>query len=216
MSTRNERKGCSLVSHGCGIRGQRTEQAVGGVAYGTYVPTTSGQAWANLRRNPMAEWLEEVLGLSLKSEELGFGHMAARAFLIYVLLVIIVRGAKKRFLSNATAFDFILTVMVGAVAARAMTGGAPFFPSILGIVVMVFLHWMISRASWESPLLSGFVKGHSTLIVKDGRIQSDAMKRAHMSRDDLDEDLREKGVDDVSVVSEARLERSGKLSVIKK
>jgi uncharacterized membrane protein YcaP (DUF421 family) len=53
--------------------------------------------------------------------------MAARALLMYLLLVVIVRSAKKRFLSNATAFDFILTVVIGSVAARAMTGGAPFF-----------------------------------------------------------------------------------------
>ena len=45
--------------------------------------------------------------------------MAARALLMYLLLVVIVRSAKKRFLSNATAFDFILTVMIGAVASRA-------------------------------------------------------------------------------------------------
>jgi len=37
-----------------------------------------------------------------------------------------------------------------------------------------------------------------------------------MSRDDLDEDLRDKGVSDPSEVEEARLERSGRLSVIQK
>src|SRR3954467_9048110 len=58
----------------------------------------------------MFEIADSVLGLSLKSEQLGYGHMAARALLMYLLLVVIVRSAKKRFLSNATAFDFILTV----------------------------------------------------------------------------------------------------------
>ena len=37
-----------------------------------------------------------------------------------------------------------------------------------------------------------------------------------MSDDDLDQDLREKGVNHPSSVEEARLERSGKLSVVKK
>jgi uncharacterized membrane protein YcaP (DUF421 family) len=164
----------------------------------------------------MMEFIDTILGLSLKSEQLGFGQMAARAGLMYFLLVIIVRSAKKRFLSNATAFDFILTVMVGSVAARAMTGGAPFFPAILGIIIMVIIHWVISRLGRQSPAFSGLIKGHSTLIIKDGKVQSRAMKRSHMSRDDLDEDLREKGVSDPSQVEEARLERSGKLSVIKK
>jgi uncharacterized membrane protein YcaP (DUF421 family) len=164
----------------------------------------------------MFEIADSVFGLSLKSEQLGYGHMAARALLMYLLLVVIVRSAKKRFLSNATAFDFILTVMIGAVAARAMTGGAPFFPATLAVVVMVLIHWMFSWAGQQSPEFSGLIKGHSTLMIKGGKIQSEAMKRAHMSRDDLEEDLREKGVNGPSNVEEARLERSGKLSVIKK
>src|SRR3954468_5557369 len=129
----------------------------------------------------MLEIADSVLGLSLKSEQLGYGHMAARALLMYLLLVLIVRSAKKRFLSNATAFDFILTVMVGSVAARAMTGGAPFFPATLGIVVMVIIHWAISRMGRQSPAFSGLIKGHSTLIVKGGKVQSQAMKHSHMS-----------------------------------
>jgi uncharacterized membrane protein YcaP (DUF421 family) len=164
----------------------------------------------------MTGLLEDILGLSLQSEQLGFSHMAARAVLIYVLLVLIVRCAKKRFLSNATAFDFILTVMIGAIAARAMTGGAPFFPATLGILVMVAMHWAISALSRDSTLLSGWVKGHSTVVVKSGVVQADALRAAHMSRDDLDKDLREKGVADASQIREARLERSGRLSAIKK
>jgi uncharacterized membrane protein YcaP (DUF421 family) len=162
------------------------------------------------------ESFDEILGLSLKSEQLGYGHMAARAFVMYLLLVVIVRSAKKRFLSNATAFDFILSVMIGAIAARALTGGAPFFPATLAIVVMVMIHWLFSYVAQGSPTFSALIKGHSTVVVKDGKPQVEEMRRAHISRDDLDEDLREKGVANPSEIKEARLERSGKLSTIKK
>src|SRR4051812_23090761 len=164
----------------------------------------------------MFEIADSVLGLSLKSEQLGYGHMAARALLMYLLLVLVVRSAKKRFLSNATAFDFILTVMIGAVAARAMTGGAPFFPSLLGVVVMVAIHWIISRGARTSSTFSSLIKGHSSLLISDGKVLEKPLADAHMSRDDLDEDLRDKGVSTPAEVKEARLERSGKLSVIKK
>jgi hypothetical protein len=36
------------------------------------------------------DWLDRLLGLSLKSEELGFGHMAARAAVMYVAMIAIV------------------------------------------------------------------------------------------------------------------------------
>ena len=158
---------------------------------------------------------DQILGLSLKSEQLGFGHMTARAFLMYVLLLIIVRVGKKRFLGRATAFDVILVIMVGSIGARALTGGAPFFPATLGIVVLVALHWIISWIARGSPAFSGLVKGHSTVLIKEGKVITAALAAAHMSRDDLDEDLREKSVSNPAEVREARLERSGRLSTIK-
>jgi uncharacterized membrane protein YcaP (DUF421 family) len=44
---------------------------------------------------------------------------------------------------------------------------------------------------------------------------AEALADAHMSRDDLDEDLREKSIAKPSDVVEARLERSGRLSILK-
>jgi hypothetical protein len=35
------------------------------------------------------------LGLSIKSEELDFGHMAARAFVIYLALIVLVRANSR-------------------------------------------------------------------------------------------------------------------------
>jgi uncharacterized membrane protein YcaP (DUF421 family) len=164
----------------------------------------------------MPDLLDQALGLSLKSEQLGFGHMAARAVVMYVALIVLVCFAKKRFLGQATAFDYILVVLIGSVAGRAMTGGAPYFASLFGLFVLVAMHWMFSAASQRSPTFSSFIKGHATTIIRDGKVDMREMAKAHMSGDDLDEDLREKGVKEPSEVQEARLERSGKLSVIKK
>jgi uncharacterized membrane protein YcaP (DUF421 family) len=56
----------------------------------------------------------------------------------------------------------------------------------------------------------------SDVIIRDGQIDCDRLRKAHMSGGDLKEDLRSAGVADVRDVLEARLERSGELSVIKK
>ncbi len=164
---------------------------------------------------PLAAAGEAVLGLSLKSEQLGFGHMAARAYLMYLILIGVVRIAKKRFLGQATAFDVILVIVLGSIAARALTGGAPYFPCVLAMLIIVAMHWAFSKLAWQWAWFSGLIKGHSTVIVRQGRIDDEALRTSHMSRDDLDEDLRQQGVAKLDTVAEARLERSGKLSVIK-
>jgi uncharacterized membrane protein YcaP (DUF421 family) len=163
----------------------------------------------------MHDVLEDLLGLSMKSEQLGFFHMGMRAFVTYIALIAIVRIGKKRFLGRATAFDVVLAIMVGAIAARATTGGAPYFPSLLAILVFVFIHWAFSGLARGSQTFSSLIKGNPTVLIRDGEIDERNLKDAHMSRDDLDEDLREKGIPDPADVAEARLERSGRLSVIK-
>jgi uncharacterized membrane protein YcaP (DUF421 family) len=169
-----------------------------------------------LRSHTMPGILDQILGLSLKSEQLGFWHMAARAFLMYFLLIAIVRAGKKRFLGRSTAFDVILVILIGSIAARALTGGAPYFPSVLAIVTLVAMHWLFSLMSRSSASFSEVIKGTSTPLIRDGQVNMGHLRAAHMSLDDLQEDLRLEGVGKVSEIEEARLERSGRLSVIKK
>src|SRR5215813_11221274 len=114
--------------------------------------------------------VDRILGLSLKSEELGFGHMAVRALLMYVALIILVRLGKKRFLASATAFDYILVILIGSVAGRAMTGGAPYFASLLGIFVLIALHWIFSALACRSPCFSRLIKGHANPIIREGKV----------------------------------------------
>jgi len=161
-------------------------------------------------------WTDWLFGLSSKADALGFGQMAARAFVMYIVLLIVVRSGKKRFLGRATAFDIILVIMLGSIAARAITGGTAFFAAMLALAVLVFMHWVFSAIARDSEFFSGLIKGHSTGLIKNGKVDQKALRAAHMSNDDLDEDLRDKGVDDPAKVAEARLERSGKLSVVKK
>jgi len=160
----------------------------------------------------MIDWL---LGISLKSEQLHWWQMCNRALVMYIALIAIIRLGKKRSLGRTTAFDAVLMIIVGSVAARAITGGAPFIPRLMCVALLVALHWVFSGISRRSPAFGDLIKGTPTRIVNRGKIDKKAMADAHMSQDDLAEDLRKMGVEDTSGVKLAVLERDGKLSVIK-
>jgi uncharacterized membrane protein YcaP (DUF421 family) len=161
--------------------------------------------------------LDVVLGLSAgKPEELGVLQVCARAFVVYLVLIAYVRFGKKRFLGEATAFDVILVIMIGSLASRGISGNAPLGATLAAVLLLIAMHWVISYVTEKSPLLSGLTKGHDTMLVKNGRVLHAALRQSHMSIDDLEEDLRQEGVDSVRKVKEARLERSGKVSVIRR
>jgi uncharacterized membrane protein YcaP (DUF421 family) len=160
---------------------------------------------------------DALLGLSaVKAEELSTLQVCLRALVVYLVLIGYVRFAKKRFLSEATGFDAILVIVIGSVASRAISGTAPFIPSLAGTFVLVLVHWVISYITQNSALLGYIVKGKDTVLIRDGKIDREALAASHMSEDDLEEDLRQEGIETPTQVKMARLERSGRLSVIRK
>ena len=161
--------------------------------------------------------VDSILGLSAGSaRDLNVLQVCARAAVVYLVLIAYIRFAKKRFLGNATALDAVLVIVIGSLASRAVSGTAPFFPTLAGTFVFVLIHWVLSYFTESSNSFSRLIKGHDTILVRDGRVDAKALKSAHMSRDDLAEDLRQQGVDDLKQVKRAYLERSGKVSVIRK
>ncbi len=159
---------------------------------------------------------ETLLGLSKPSSALDVGQLCLRAAIVYLVMILFLRLAKKRSLGRATVFDAILVIIIGSVASRAITGNAPFFGALAAVLVLIAMHWLISLGARGWPRLGWLVKGQSDLLIKNGKVDCAELKRAHMTDDDLAEDLRQKGVGDPTDVKEARLERDGVLSVIKR
>src|SRR3954447_3408532 len=74
-------------------------------------------------------------------------QMALRAAVVYLATILIVRMGKKRFMSQASAFDVVLGVMLGSLASRAIAGTAPFLPTLAASAVLVGVHWLGTAAA---------------------------------------------------------------------
>lgn len=160
-------------------------------------------------------WISWVLGLG--EEELGTRHMSARAVVVFVFAVVIVRLGKKRFISKNTAFDVILGVMLGSILSRAITGQSPFVSTLFAAAVMVGMHWLLAQCAYRWSTFGTVIKGKTRTLVRNGEVDWNAMSQCDLSRGDLLEALRLKaGMTDWQDVKEARLERNGEISVIRK
>ncbi len=158
--------------------------------------------------------LQQIIGIGKEAKDLEIGEMALRAAIIYVVTLAIVRLGKKRFMGSGTAFDMIIGIMLGSMASRAVTGNAPMAPTVAASAMLVFMHWLFSAIALRSHRFGVLVKGQDRMLVRDGEVDQAVMRKTHMTERDLDEDLRGQGIADRSNVAEARLERSGSVSVI--
>jgi uncharacterized membrane protein YcaP (DUF421 family) len=144
-------------------------------------------------------------------------YTMARAILIYVGALILIRISNKRILGNMTPFDFVVSIILGSVLSRAVNGSAPLIPTLCAGVVIAFLHWLFAAFDYHFPSFRRVIRGESKNLVKDGNILWDQMRKTHLSENELLSQLRIKyGVDSIEKVKEARMETSGTISFIMK
>ncbi len=161
----------------------------------------------------MFDFASTLLGIG--QDSITWWQMLLRAVVVYSLALAMIRIGDKRFLGKNTAFDVILGVVLGSVVSRAITNSSPFIPTLVAAVTLVALHWSFGWISFRWGWFGTLIKGNTRTLVQDGEIQWDAMRKSHMSEDDLLSALRSNArVDGPDDVRQARLERSGSISIL--
>jgi len=165
----------------------------------------------------LAVWdqVQTYLGVGRESADLNSAEVAIRTAIVYLASLALVRVASRRFLSQATAFDVIVGIMLGSIMSRAINGSALFLPTIVAGLVLVGLHWLFAFIAFHTSVFGPVVKGEPVLLVKDGEVQEEGMRFANLTPRDLNEALRlQSGDTDPKKIKRAYLERNGSISVV--
>ena len=158
----------------------------------------------------------ELLHLVIGSEDgaISWWQMSIRGALIFAVGVLAVRVAASRAFGKWTPLDIIFAVIVGSNLSRAMTGSAPFMPTLIASLVLVAIHAVLALASPRWGWLSFLVKGGRVQLVRNGEPDTAAMRKAGIGEGDLNMALRTQGHADLSGVRSAFLERNGDMTFI--
>jgi uncharacterized membrane protein YcaP (DUF421 family) len=151
-------------------------------------------------------------------KDLTLAQECARAVLVFFYGLVMLRLSGRRTFAQMSAIDLVISIVVGSNLSRAMTGGVPFWGTLASVAVLVALHLALAHAVARSPALSKWVEGCPVVLAENGKIREDARLRCKISMSDLDESLREHGLDGLNDITQTRklvLEPSGKISVIK-
>jgi uncharacterized membrane protein YcaP (DUF421 family) len=166
--------------------------------------------------NAIYNFLAPILGLGLEPKDLSFLQISLRGIIVFVVTLAMVRLGHKRSLARKTAFDAVLIVILASVLSRAINGSAAFFATLGGGVVIVLVHRLFALIGYYSHGFGVLIKGAEEIIVENGEPVLRVMRLNHISRHDLEEDLRLGArTEDLSKIKVARVERSGDISFIK-
>ena len=140
-----------------------------------------------------------------------------RGIIAFFSLLIFARLLGKQQISQLSFFDYVLGITIGSIAATLTTElDSRAWIHFVGLVVWtasVFaLQWICEK--WR--YVSKFVDGEPAIVIMNGKIMENTMRKIRYRASDLMEQLRDKGVFDLNEVEFAILETNGKLSVLKK
>lgn len=141
-----------------------------------------------------------------------------RAAGMYIALMILFRIAGRRSLADLTTFDFVLLLIIGEATQQALLGeDFSFTNAVLVITTLIVLDVGLSMAKLYSLRLSRLLDGEATLVVEDGRFLHKRMRSSRLTEDDILESARtNQGIEKVSQIKYAIVERNGTLSFIRR
>ncbi len=140
-----------------------------------------------------------------------------RTIFLYVFLLVILRIMGKREVGELGVIDVVVFIIMAEVAAMIVEStDKPIIDGILPIILLLIIQYLSSLISLKSKKFRDIVDGDPTLIIKNGQIQEQEMRKQRYNLDDLFQQLRENQVGSIHNVTFAYLEPSGNLSVFTK
>ena len=149
--------------------------------------------------------------------ELAVGEVILRATIMYLFLFGVMRFLLKRQGGAVNIADLLVVVAVVDGAQPAFTGKADSITeSAIFVVTILFWSWALNWASFRFRWLRFLTGAPPLALVEDGRINRANMRSALMTREELMQQLREQGVEDIAKVRHAMMEGDGEISVVTK
>lgn len=133
----------------------------------------------------------------------------------YVTLVAVLRVSGKRTLSQLNVFDFVVTVALGSVLATVLlSSDVAWAEGAVAFAVLAALQLVVAFVSSRWPRVRGAVTSTPVLLLADGVIRVDALKRSRLTESEVHQAIRESGHGNTGAITAVVLETNGKLSVI--
>ena len=149
------------------------------------------------------------------SLSLPWWEFIVRAVIVYVFLLVILRVTGKRQTGQLAPFDLVLLLVLSNAVQNAMNGGDN---SVIGGLVsastLFVLNSTVGFITARSKRAEALIEGHPIVLIHNGKLYDAMLKRANITRHELNSALRQAGCGCLDDVQYAVLENSGAISVV--
>ncbi|MDH7479591.1 MAG: DUF421 domain-containing protein [Syntrophomonadaceae bacterium] len=139
-----------------------------------------------------------------------------KSVLAFLVLVIISRVLGRKFLDRMTTFDFAVSIVIGTITGAYVTKDLHGYWILLSPAVISLAALGTAELTLKSLPARKIIEGEPVVVIQNGKILENNLRRLRYNLNDLEMQLRDRDIFDISELEFAVLEPHGKLSVLKK
>ena len=140
-----------------------------------------------------------------------------RTVFLYLLVLVVFRLMGKREVGELSIMDLVVFVLIAECVAFALDDlDKPLFENVFPILILLAIQYFNSLIALKSKKIRDLIDGDPSIIVEDGVINQEEMRKQRYNLDDLFQQMREERIPSVQQIKYAFLEPSGRLSIFLK
>ena len=138
-----------------------------------------------------------------------------RSAAVYFFMVIALRIFGKKELSQLNTADVILILLISNSVQNAMVGSnTSLYGGLAAAAILFIINYIIKKLMYKFPKFSDLMQEKPEDLIHDGKVDFKALSKLNITSDEIQEAMREHGVEHFSEVKLAMLEIDGNISII--
>ena len=141
--------------------------------------------------------------------------VALRSIAVYLFIVIAIRIFGKREITQLSVIDLVFILLISNSVQNAMVGpDTTLIGGIVAATALFVVNAILGVLLYKSKTLTRILEGEDIMLVYQGKVLNKHLKAAGISLEELEQAIREHGVEDVNDVNLAVLETDGNISIL--
>lgn len=140
-----------------------------------------------------------------------------RGMLSLVTLFLVTKMLGKKQVSQLSLFDYVIGISIGNFAAEATINlESEYIHGLLPVFLFGVVSYLVNFLTMKSIKLRRFFMGVPTVLIQNGKVLMESLKKVKFDVNDLLEVTRDAGYFDLSEIEFALMEANGKVSFLPK
>lgn len=144
-----------------------------------------------------------------------YANIIVSSVSVYIFIIIAIRVSGRKELTQLSVIDLVFILLISNAVQNAMVGqNTSLAGGLVAAGTLFVVNFILKEIMYRSLKISKLIQGEEIMLIYNGILNKENLKRAKLSIDEIEEAVREHGVSDIKDVNLAVLEVDGNISVL--